>query len=91
MKHPVKLATLRRESYFDPDVKGCIAFIDPQEVAYREAMGRPSPEPFEEGTVAHDQWKYRNRGHGDPDVLTHPRAKPRVKLRARRGRRPVGA
>ena len=60
MKQPAKqMALPYRRSYFDPEVKGLIGFISPQEVAYREVMGRPSPSPFPEGTLAHEQWTYR--------------------------------
>lgn len=92
MKHPCKqMALPYRQSYIDSDVKGLIAFIPPQEVAYREVMGRPSPEPFAEGTLAAEQWNYR-KGYGrQADELCHPRAKPRSRRQTRRGRKPVGA
>jgi hypothetical protein len=92
MKQPVKCATLFPISVFDENVKGLTRLIDGQEVAYREVMGRPSPEPFPEGTVAHEQWTYRKGHSRGAETLASPRAKPQPKKKtARHGRKPVGA
>lgn len=91
-KQPVKYATLRASAPFNPEVNGLIEHIDPQEAEYRRVMGRPSPPPFKDGTIASEQWKFRGSKERPADVIARPNAKPKRKVAKPRARRkPVGA
>jgi hypothetical protein len=90
VKQPAKQMALPCRSSYIED--GEVKFLSPQEVAYREAMGRPAPEPFPEGTLAHEQWTYhKDSRRRSADELAHPKAKPaKPKPKPRPRRRPVG-
>ena len=91
MKHPVKLATLRGEARFNDKVKGLIEYIEPQTAEYERVMGRRPPEPFPEGTVAAEQWKFRGSKTRPADLIARPGVKPLPpKVRHRKGRKPIG-
>ena len=88
----MKLATLNWGCPSTVKEDGVYRVICPQEAAYREVMGKPTPEPFPEGTLAREQWEYRKDSRRRAaDVLAHPKAKPlKKKTATRRGRKPKG-
>lgn len=90
MRQPLKLMSLRGSAVFDPDVKGLIRYVSPQECAYFEVMGREAPPPPPEGTLEYEQWNYRKGGKRSAVELAVPNAKPARKAKKpRRGRKPV--